>query len=205
MDLPADCDVSRETQENLRRFATLLETWTKRINLISPSTIAQIWERHILDSLQFWGAAPHDKADSWCDLGTGAGLPGMIIAIIAADLNPSLNVTLLESDQRKCAFLRTAAAELALKNTTIIAKRIEQVPAIQADIISARALAPLPKLLQWADRHLAPNGTALYAKGEKADMEIKNARTNWTFDVTHVPSITSKTGTILRLERIARA
>ena len=141
-------NVSRETYDDLVQFSDLVKKWTPKINLIAPSTIPEIWDRHIVDSAQLLQLAPKNF-DCWVDIGSGGGFPGIIVAIYAKIEQPNATVTLIESDQRKATFLRTASRELGL-NTKVIAERIEQVSAIGAGIVSARALATLSSLLPLA-------------------------------------------------------
>ena len=134
--------VSRETEDRLRAYAALIEKWTPKINLISRSTIPEIWARHILDSVQIVQLAPENWG-SWTDLGSGGGLPGCVAAILAPE---NAHVTLVESDQRKVAFLRTVQRELDLP-MTVLAERIEDADVAPADVVSARALAALTRAL----------------------------------------------------------
>lgn len=195
-------DVSRETIDRLRALEALTAKWTERINLISRTTRDDIWTRHIIDSVQIFPLAPA-AARHWVDLGSGGGFPGLVLACLLADRD-SGRITLIESDQRKCAFLRTAVRDLTLP-ATILARRIEEVPPTGADVLTARALAPLIDLLPFAERHLTPMGVAVFPKGRNAEREIDTARTRWAFDCTAIPSITDPSATLLRLERIARA
>lgn len=155
--------VSRETEGKLRAFSQLVMQWTSRINLISKATEDDIWHRHIIDSAQIFPHIPAD-ASRVADLGSGAGLPGLVIATLAAELRPSISVTLIESDLRKATFLRTAARELGL-SISVISQRIEQTDPLGADLITSRALAPLVRLMPLAARHLAPGGSCLFLKG----------------------------------------
>ncbi|WP_434616349.1 16S rRNA (guanine(527)-N(7))-methyltransferase RsmG [Tabrizicola sp. M-4] len=190
--------VSRETLERLARLETLLSKWNPAINLVSRSTIANAWERHILDSAQLFALAP-DHATHWVDLGSGGGFPGLVIACLSADLRPGLRVTLIESDQRKCTFLRQAAAELGIK-PGVLSTRIETAPPQAADILSARALSALPNLLSFARRHLAPHGIALFPKGATWQEEVEHARKEWHFDLTTHPSLTDPQAVILAVK-----
>lgn len=155
--------VSRETEGKLRAFSQLITQWTARINLISKATEDDVWHRHIVDSAQLFPHIPAEAARV-VDLGSGAGLPGLVIAMLAAELRPGLSVTLIESDLRKATFLRTAARELGL-NVFVLSRRIEQTDPLGADVITSRALAPLVRLLPLAARHLAPGGSCLFLKG----------------------------------------
>lgn len=185
--------VSRETSERLDLLAALVRKWTPRINLIAPATVAELESRHIADSLQLWDLRPATPRN-WIDLGSGGGFPGLVIAACA----PDLPVTLVESDQRKAVFLRTAAREMGLAPDVICA-RIEAVPPRPFDVVSARALAPLDRLLPLARPFVAPGGVALFPKGRGADSELTAARAGWHIRAEAIPSRTDPAGTILRL------
>ncbi|MBT3710487.1 MAG: 16S rRNA (guanine(527)-N(7))-methyltransferase RsmG, partial [Gammaproteobacteria bacterium] len=148
-------NVSRETIEALEHFAALIEKWTVKINLISKASLADLWDRHILDSAQLLKICPRN-IQNWLDLGSGGGLPGVVVAILAKELIPKLTMTLVESDKRKSVFLRTAIRELEL-NAKVLNARIEKTAPLQADVISARALAELDVLLALAEPHLTKN------------------------------------------------
>ncbi|MBV7380076.1 16S rRNA (guanine(527)-N(7))-methyltransferase RsmG [Maritimibacter dapengensis] len=196
-------DVSRETLERLEIYARLIERWNPKINLVSRRTLDDLWNRHFLDSAQVFDAAPLN-ASTWADLGTGGGFPGLIVAIMAADVRPDLRVTCVESDSRKATFLRTVLRETGV-SATVLNKRIEAVEPLAADVVSARALAPLPRLLDFADRHLAENGTALFSKGEGYEKEFQDALETWRFQVDKIPSRTNSEAVILRVGEIERA
>ena len=193
-------NVSRETRERLETLLALVGKWTHRINLVAPSTIEDGWRRHILDSLQVHRAAL--AARHWADLGTGGGFPGLVVAVLEAERSTPAKVTLVESDRRKCTFLRTALRETGAQ-ATVIDARIEDVPPLGADVLSARALAPLDALLGFAHRHLAPEGTALFPKGARWREEIAPAERDWTFSVEPIPSITDPDAVLLRIGGIA--
>jgi 16S rRNA (guanine527-N7)-methyltransferase len=169
--------VSRETYAP---FVAMLLQWNARINLIGKSTEDDVWQRHIADSLTLVPHLPQEPA-SIADLGTGAGLPGIVLALAM----PQHTVHLLESDGKKIAFLQHCQQELvlknlALKNIALHHGRMEVLPPVQADFITARACAPLDKLLHYAARHATPNATALFLKGSNADAEIIDAKKTWT-------------------------
>ncbi len=193
-------DVSRETLEKLERFADLLVKWNAKINLVSPATLPDLWERHILDSAQLVPFIP-DGARNLVDIGTGGGFPGLIIGIIAQDTHPALHVTMIESDIRKCAFLQTTSAQLGLK-TTVSAKRIEAVDPLGADVLTSRALAAGPQLLAYAHRHLAADGKALLLKGTNAQAEIDEALATWSFDLQKRQSETSADAVVLDISNL---
>ncbi len=190
--------VAPETHAHLQAFANALARWSERINLIAPSTKSEIWWRHICDCAQLWAHAP-PSAKTWVDLGSGAGLPGLVIAILGAPSN--LAMTLVEPDQRKAAFLRTQSALLGL-TTRILTARAELVPPLAADVVSARALAPLPKLLPLVRRHLRPDGFALLPKGSDCAREVETARAFCNFHLDALPSVTDPNARILRLRRL---
>ena len=196
-------DVSRETLDRLQRYEELLRKWNKAINLVSASTIDDIWRRHILDSAQLVKHAPQHP-QSWADLGSGGGLPGLVVACILHETSPATKVTLVEADMRKATFLRNALRELDL-GSTVIAKRIESVPPLDAKIVSARALAALSPLLGYVHRHLSSDGTALLQKGQNAANEVQAAREDWIFDCTSHTSMTDSRASILEIKGLKRA
>ena len=195
-------DVSRETLERLGAFEDLVRKWTKKINLIARNDVDHIWDRHIVDSAQVWSSAP-DEWNHWVDIGSGGGFPAIILAAIAVEKEPDARFTLIESDQRKATFLRTAIRELSL-NAIVLDDRIELAPPQNADVISARALASLTSLLGFAERHLAPNGIAVFQKGKSADDEIIEAKHTWAFDYNKVPSITNDDACVISIKGFSR-
>lgn len=190
-------DVSRETYERLQAFEALVRKWTQRINLVSRADANLIWERHIVDSVQVFDLAP-DSGD-WLDIGSGGGFPGIIVAI----LSDGRDLTLMESDQRKCTFLRTAIRELDL-TATVLTERIEEAPPQAVDVLSARALTDLTGLLAFAERHLAPGGVALFPKGQRWQDEVAKAQEKWGFQYEAIPSITNPAASVLKIKEIAR-
>ena len=195
-------DVSRETLERLGAFEDLVRKWTKKINLIARNDVDHIWDRHIVDSAQVWSSAP-DEWNHWVDIGSGGGFPAIILAAIAVEKKPDARFTLIESDQRKATFLRTAIRELNL-NAIVLDDRIELAPPQNADVISARALASLTILLGFAERHLAPKGIAVFQKGKSADDEIIEAKHTWAFDYNKVPSITNGDACVISIKGFSR-
>lgn len=198
----AGIDVSRETISKLLHFQELLKKWNPKINLISKNTINELWERHIVDSVQaFVPSKP--KPEKWLDIGSGGGLPGVVVAILLAEKSPSTEMHMIESDQRKCVFLRTVARELGL-SVTIHANRIENVDPLGADVISARALADLDNLLEWSVFHLNPqSGECIFPKGKTWGKELEQARKRWKFDFKPITSITDPQSVILRIGGIS--
>ncbi len=195
-------NVSRETMAKLDTYAGLLSKWSPRINLVAQGTVNQVWTRHFLDSAQLFDLAP-ENTEAWVDFGSGGGFPGAVVAILAAGKGSGVNFTLVESDQRKAAFLKALAREAGVR-FSVISRRIEDIGPLAAEVISARALAPLPKLLDYASKHLAQGGTALFLKGGRFAEELANARKTWSFHVEIVPSMTDKEAAILKIGEIER-
>lgn len=198
----ADLDVSRETLERLEVYESLLAKWNPAINLVAKGTINEAWSRHFIDSAQILSLAP-PMARTWLDVGSGGGFPGMVIAIIAAELRPGLSVTLVDSDLRKAAFLGEVARQTGV-TVTIGAGRVEELPAAAADVMSARAFAPLTTLLSLAERHLGPGGRGLFLKGARHEAEISDALVSFRFDLQKVPSQTDPQAVILSVGGITR-
>lgn len=196
-------DVSRETFDALKAYEALVQRWTPAINLVSKSTVSNLWHRHIVDSAQIFSECPL-SAEKWVDLGSGGGFPGIVIAILAKELWPRLHVTLVESDLRKATFLRQAALTLGLQ-ATVLSKRIEALAPLSTDVLSARALAPLSALLGYAATHLARSGTAIFPKGARYQEEIADARKAWSFDIDIKPSLSEAEAAILVIRNIQSA
>ncbi len=188
--------VSRETEARLRDYLSLLLRWNTRINLIAKAEAEAAWARHVLDSAQLAPLLP-DEPGPLVDLGSGAGFPGMVLALLSGR-----DTHLVESDRRKCAFLQEAARLLGLTGVTIHPSRIDAARLPLAAIVSARALAPLPALLGHAHRILAPGGIALFPKGRTATEELTAAAADWTMRIERFPSRTDPDSTILRLSEI---
>lgn len=195
-------DVSRETITCLGLYESLLHKWNPAINLVSRGTLADSWARHFVDSAQLLSVAPAD-AKTWLDLGSGGGFPGLVVAILAKELRPNLAVTLVESDARKAAFLAEAARQTDVA-VTIKVERVEMLTPCNSDIISARALAPLARLLAMAEQHLAPGGTGLFPKGAQADAEVAEALETFRFTLQKIPSQTDPMAVILSVGGISR-
>ncbi len=190
-------NVSHETFARLETIATLLVRWQKTINLVAPASLPYLWQRHIGDSLQLLDHAPQ-AARRWVDLGSGGGFPGLVVAAALAGRDGA-EVHLVESDTRKAAFLREASRIAGLP-VQVYPQRIEAVaPALAAgtDVVSARALAPLPRLLDLAAPFLAAGALALFPKGRDAARELTEARKGWTLDVNEAPSRSDPEGRIL--------
>lgn len=195
--------VSRETESALDQFVELFLRWQRAVQLVANSTLAQLWTRHIADSLQLLDLAPNAKV--WADLGSGGGFPGLIAAIALKE-KPGAKVHLIESDQRKAAFLRETARTLDLP-AMIHVKRIEEVspealPGLE--IVTARALAPMPELLELAHPFLKNGAKGLFMKGANVDNELTDATKSWSIKSTIVPSKTDAEGRIVIVEQALR-
>ena len=200
LDLFAGFSVSRETYQSLQAFGELVEKWNRAINLVSKSTVEDLWSRHIVDSAQLFPLT-EPGVRHWVDVGSGGGFPGIVVAVLAKELYPDLRFTLVEVDQRKSAFLRDACRKLGLE-AVVLSERIENIVPLEADVLSARALAPLSGLMKIADLHMTPGGTALFLKGSHYEAEVEVARNDWAFDLTAIPSVTGSESAVLQVKRI---
>jgi 16S rRNA (guanine527-N7)-methyltransferase len=200
--------VSRETETRLAVLVAELERWQVAKNLVSATTLEQVWSRHVADSLQLLDHAP-EHAVHWLDLGAGGGFPGLPLAAALAE-RPGSSMTLVESNGRKCAFLRQAARLMGVK-VAIHASRIEQAMAGNittslgpVDVVSARALAPLDQLLHWTEKLLTNGAIGLFPKGQDVDQELTQASKYWKFNLMIHPSLTDPAGRILRISALNR-
>lgn len=197
-DLAADIGVSRETIERLSAYAALLARWQPRINLVSAASLEDLWRRHMLDSAQLLPFLP-SGTQTIVDLGSGAGFPGLVLAVLGVP-----EVHLIESDQRKCVFLAEAARATGAK-AVIHNQRIESMSGLSTGVVTARACAPLDKLVSYAQKFLWQDGKALFLKGANAEEELTAARKLWQMDVERFPSASDPTGCILRIGQVRRA
>ncbi|UWR30032.1 16S rRNA (guanine(527)-N(7))-methyltransferase RsmG [Sulfitobacter sp. W002] len=193
-------NVSRETFDKLIAFAELVRKWNLKINLVSKNSLDDLWQRHILDSVQVFELA--EGEGHWVDLGSGGGFPGIVVAILNQEAR-NFQVTMVESDQRKCAFLRTAIRELSL-TASVKTERIEQLDGLEADVLSARALADLTQLLDFTELHLNSDGTALFPKGQNWRSEDNDAKQVWAYALEAVESKTNPAAAILKIKDITR-
>ena len=195
--------VSRETLGKLQTYADLLGEWGRAQDLVAPSTLGDVWHRHIADSAQLLPLAPPSAA-KWLDLGSGAGFPGLVIAILVAS-RPGFEMHLVESSNRKCSFLREVARKCGVA-VDIHCMRIEKLAThhtlAPAEVVTARALAPLGKLLRLAQPLLADTTVALFLKGRDATREIEDARKQWSFQVLTTPSRTDPEGRIVEIRQL---
>jgi 16S rRNA (guanine527-N7)-methyltransferase len=197
--------VSRETVERLRNYEAQLRAWQKAVNLVSPATLDEIWHRHFADSAQLLDLAP-EGGKSWLDLGSGGGFPGLVLAILLAERRPEARVTLVESDARKAAFLGDVARKTGVAveiRTERSEKYATQAKSQIRDVITARALAPLPKLLGLVLPFFSPQTVALFPKGREAEVEVGEARERFEFDFALVPSLTDAQARIVIMRNLA--
>jgi len=190
-------EVSRETLDRLILYEKLLRQWQKAVNLVAPATLGDSWHRHFADSAQLARLVP-DDAQRLVDLGSGGGFPGLVLAIVLSERRQA-QVSLVESDTRKAAFLREVSRQTGVP-VDIFASRIEnsetQRKVGQVDLVTVRALAPLSRLLGLAAPFFAPRTVGLFLKGRDIHGEIDEARVGWRFDVELVPSMTDAQGQI---------
>jgi 16S rRNA (guanine527-N7)-methyltransferase len=203
--LPARFDVSRETHDRLSAYVDLLRRWQDSVNLVGKATLDDVWGRHILDSVQLALYAP-EGARRWIDLGSGAGLPGLVLAIYLDSRQP-IHVDLVESNGKKAAFLRAAIRQTGAP-ARVIAKRIEQIesdpeqPAY--DVVCARALAPLEKLLGFGQVFIKNGARGLFLKGQHIEEELTAATKYWKIDASRHQSLSDPKGCVLIIERAER-
>jgi 16S rRNA (guanine527-N7)-methyltransferase len=196
-------DVSRETFSRLEVLVSLLLKWQKSHNLIASSTIPQVWTRHVADALQLMALAP--QANAWVDLGSGGGFPGLVLGCALGD-QPDARIDLIESNAKKSAFLREAVRVLRIPGF-VHNQRIEYVTQSwdrPVEIVTARALAPLPQLLDYAAQLMEKGAQALFHKGQDVDAELTEAAKYWNVDADILPSLTHPDGRILRIRTAVR-
>lgn len=199
-DFQAQTGINDEALERFKIYHALLLKWQKAINLVSPKTIDDAWTRHFYDSAQLVNFIP-DSIKTLADLGSGAGFPGLVIAL----LRPDINIHLIESDQRKCEFLKTVSRETGT-SCSVHASRIEDIASdISPDIVTARALASLSDLLGYCTPWIMSNENLelLFLKGAQAEDEIEQARTAYAFDVGSSPSATENNARIICLRSVS--
>lgn len=196
----AEFAVSRETLAKLDRYAQLLVEWQSRMNLVGPSTLPDLWERHFRDSAQIASLAPTlGNKPVWLDIGAGGGFPGLVLAALGAG-----EIHLVESIAKKCRFLQAVADALGLGDAIIHHARVESIPRFRADVITARACANLAQLFDWSVRFAASSTLWLLPKGAAVEEELAAAREAWRFDAELVPSRTDERGRIVVARGVKR-
>lgn len=187
-------NVSRETLGRLKLYVGLLQDWNSRHNLVSAASLEDVWRRHVLDSAQLVRLLPAG-ARTLVDLGSGAGFPGLILALLLED---ELSVTLIEATAKKARFLTEVATRTGVA-VQILHGRIEETPPAIFDVITARACAPLDRLLGYAQRFAGPGSVCLFLKGQNVGVELTEALNSWRINVQRHPSISDPAGTILEV------
>jgi 16S rRNA (guanine527-N7)-methyltransferase len=193
--------VSRETLARLKSYAGLLEDWNARHNLVSAASLADVWRRHVWDSAQIVSLIA-EASTSLIDLGSGAGFPGLVLAILLRT-RPGFRTVLYEATRKKCEFLE-AAAKAADVSVEVRHARIEDANAESFDVVTARACAPLTKLLGYAKRFQGPRTTNLFFKGQSVDAELTEAHKSWRMRLVRHQSRTDPSGTILEIREFVR-
>jgi len=193
----AQLDVSRETLERLERYVDLLLKWQRVINLIGPSTADDIWRRHILDCGQLT-AHLSGSGGPVIDIGSGAGFPGLVLAILGAP-----DVYLVEANSRKCAFLREVIRATGT-DATVLNERVEEVRGLNAGVVTARAVASLDRLLELSKFLYTPDTLFIFPKGKEFKNELTELKNKWSMALTVLPSLSNAEGVILKLESLVR-
>lgn len=196
-------NVSRETIATLEVYADRLLAWQRRINLISQSTVPDVWWRHFADSAQIVDLLPDPapgEVPVLADIGSGAGFPGLVIAL----MRPMFHVKLVESNAKKAAFLQEVVALTDARNVKILRARAESLQGWTADLITARACAPLGKLLEMTDTIRRPDTVCLFLKGAAAERELTEAREGWKITTQSTPSVTNPDSVILKISEVNR-
>ena len=184
---------------DMQGFLALLTEWNGRMNLVGPSALGEFWRRHALDSAQLRQIAP--EARTWADLGAGAGFPGLVLAILAKG-EPGARVHLIESMAKRCRFLQAVTEALDLP-AEVHHGRAEDL-SLKVDVVTARACAPMVRLLGYAWPYLRAGATGLFLKGQDVGSELQEAAISWKFQSDLIPSISSPEGQIVRLKKVSR-
>ena len=195
-------NVSRETIDELKKYEALVKEWNTKFNLISKSTVDKVWERHILDSLQLCPFFD-EKEGVLIDFGSGAGFPGIVIAIVAKEKFPNLKINLVESITKKATFLNVVKEALNL-DINVINDRIENIKSLKADFITSRAMASLDKLLNYSKPFCLKSTNLIFPKGEKWKEELEEAKKKWCFNFKTIDSQTNKDSCILYISNVRR-
>jgi 16S rRNA (guanine527-N7)-methyltransferase len=199
-DFQAATDATAEQMADLERFRALLADWNERMNLVGPSALDQFWGRHAWDSAQLLRFGPESL--TWADLGAGAGFPGLVLAILLKG-RPRAQVHLVESMAKRCRFLQAIVDELGLP-AAVHQARAEDLP-LKVDIVTARACAPLPRLLEFAWPCLRKGARGLFLKGQDVEAELAEATKSWDFEVRLSPSLSGPGGRVVEIARLRRA
>ena len=200
-ELQAQLKVGDRALADLLRFRELLADASQRMNLVGPSAMAVFWRRHVLDSAQLMTLEPNLLR--WTDVGSGAGLPGLILAILGRE-RPGMTLQLVESITKRCRFLQEVVDELALP-AAVLPHRLEALPKLTTEVLTARAVAPLPRLLEYGEHLLKRGAVGLFLKGRRVEAEVEEALQTWRFHYALEPSLSDPEGRILRIWSVKRA
>ena len=193
--------VGDDTLERLKAYTALLEKWQRTVNLIGRGSLTDVWRRHLLDSAQLGPLLP-PGIKNIVDIGSGAGFPGLVLAITAATALKDAEVHLVESNERKCAFLREVNRATDA-GAIIHHSRIEDLSDLMADVVVSRAVASLQQLLQYANPVLKKGGQCFFLKGKKWRYELTQAQKKWIINDSAIQSLSDSSGMVLKLEAIA--
>jgi len=199
-DFARDFAATEAQLADLAWFETMVVETNAVMNLVGPATLPAFWSRHVLDSAQLLKLAP--DALTWADLGAGAGFPGVVLAILLKG-RPGGHVHLVDSLTKRCRFLERVVEDLELP-ATVHNSRAEDLR-LKVDIVTARACAPMDRLLGFARPYLSQGSTGLFLKGENAEQELNEARKSWSFDAELLPSLSDQRGRVVRIRRLSRA
>jgi 16S rRNA (guanine527-N7)-methyltransferase len=193
-------NVSRETLARLKIYVGVLREWNAQHNLVSAGSLADVWRRHVLDCAQLANYVP-PEAKTLADLGAGAGFPGLVLAELLRD---KTQVTLYEATAKKVRFLEAAAAAMQLE-VLVRNLRVEDAPPQKFDVVTARAMAPLPKLLSYAQKFVGNRSVCLFPKGQNVEVELTEARKSWKLKVRKHQSLSDPSGTVLEIRELQYA
>jgi 16S rRNA (guanine527-N7)-methyltransferase len=193
-------NVSRETLNGFYEYKTLLCKWNEKINLVSKHTLINIWERHFLDSGQII-IDVDASGKRWVDVGSGAGFPGLVVALLLRDRKVDCDLILVEKHPKKVFFLKEVIRKLNL-SVEVVNENIYTLEPLNADILTARAFSELNNLMEIAFRHRKKEGICLFLKGENYKIELDKTLNNWFFDYDIVGSLSSSSGNIIRVKKI---
>ncbi|MEO1093009.1 MAG: 16S rRNA (guanine(527)-N(7))-methyltransferase RsmG [Pseudomonadota bacterium] len=188
-------DLTDDELARLDVYVALLEKWQAKLNLVGPKTLVEVWQRHVLDSAQLRPLIP-ESARNLVDMGSGAGFPGLVLAALGIT-----GVTLIDSDARKCVFLREAARAMEVA-VDVRTARLERTPQAPVDVLTARALAPLGLLLRFGEGFIGPDTRCLFLKGERAHGELTEASVEWMMKVNLHPSLAHELGVVVELTHV---
>ena len=193
-------NVSRETLNGFYEYETLLSKWNEKINLVSKNTLVDIWERHFLDSGQI---IKHVEVSGkrWVDVGSGAGFPGLVVALLLRDRKIDCDLVVVEKNSKKVFFLNEVIRKLNL-SVEVVNDKIDNLEPLNADILTARAFSELNNLIEIAFRHRKKEGICLFLKGENYRMELDKTLNYWFFDYDIIDSLSSSSGKIIRVKKI---